>query len=251
MRSTLLTCVDEPALPIIEEAVVRCLLRVRRQTTQGMRGARLSRYGARLLNTFEEGRENTHVFVNVQNEGTLRRYGGWWSSIIAYLVRTHTSCDIAEPRPKPAITEDMMDELAAVVSHAENTLTIKMTSLSGQTSQARALVGLLNFLLASLPAQTSHFYPVIPVRNIFNHKSYTVVSRINIIELIESYTGPSRSLNISKISILLFAVRILSSTEQATSQATCTTPKLLLTAQSASWRLSVSAICLSTVSLCA
>ena len=124
---TLLTSADEPLLPIIEEAVVECLLRVRRQTTPGVRGAQLSRYGARLLNTFEEGRENTHVFVNVQNVGSLRRYGGWWSGIIAYLLRTHLSSDncaedSAEPCLKPAIDGDILEELAAVVTHAEDTL---------------------------------------------------------------------------------------------------------------------------------
>lgn len=84
----------------------------------------MSRYGSRLLNTFEAGRENTHVFTNVQNEASLRRYGGVWASMIAYLVRIQIDSekDQAQYCPRLVATGDVLENLAWVIHHAEETL---------------------------------------------------------------------------------------------------------------------------------
>lgn len=114
--------IAEPHFHLIEDAIVKKLFAIRRETTVGRRGSRLSRYSARLLNTFESGREHTKQFYNVQNDETLRRYGRSWSQMIACLIRMHNPAEFQVSCQLPSLGERELDQLAHVIVRSEQAL---------------------------------------------------------------------------------------------------------------------------------
>lgn len=101
----------------IQHAVNRLLAVASREAHTGTRSGRLSRVAARHLNSFEPKRLQAKPFRPVQESSTLKRYGGIWALLIAFLVRVQSMDDL--PSVISSMQSGLQDEVTAILQYGE------------------------------------------------------------------------------------------------------------------------------------
>ena len=134
---------EEEHLASVGVVVNDCLSAIRQQLTLGVKGGRLSRVGARLLNSFEPGRLHTRVFQVVQEPSTLRRYAQHWSQLLYFLIRMQsrsTSLDEAGSSETMPALDDLTGDLARRAANLARVLHTKEESREAEFDEEATLM---------------------------------------------------------------------------------------------------------------
>ena len=89
--------------------MLHSLTLLRERATPGASAGSINRIVARILNSFEENRTQSKIFLGVQENSTMTRYASSWSGIIRFLLRLLADHDLC-----PVLTTRYLELLSAV-----------------------------------------------------------------------------------------------------------------------------------------